>query len=216
MIAALLAVTSVTAYSQTVYIDDTLLVPLRAGKGTQYRILHQGLRSGTRLELLEQSDDGYSRVRTPQGLEGWVLTRHLTNQPIAAERLVTATRELEQSRTRVRELTTELTQLRNERNQLASSEQSLESRTARLSEELEQIRVISADALNLDRRNRELQESNQQLRNELEVLTAEKERLEAKRESDFMLIGAALILLGMLLAVIIPWLKPTKKHDNWA
>jgi SH3 domain protein len=48
------------------------------------------------------------------------------------------------------------------------------------------------------------------------VLTAEKERLEAKKESDFMLLGAALVLLGVILALVIPLLKPSRKTDNWA
>ena len=42
------------------------------------------------------------------------------------------------------------------------------------------------------------------------------ERLEAKRESDFMLLGAGLLILGMIIAVVLPWLKPTKKIDSWA
>ena len=71
-------------------------------------------------------------------------------------------------------------------------------------------------AINLNRRNGELREENQKLRNDLEVLTAEKERLEAKKESDFMLLGAALVLLGVILALVIPLLKPPKKTDNWA
>ena len=61
-----------------------------------------------------------------------------------------------------------------------------------------------------------LREENQKLRNDLEVLTAENERLEASKESDFMLLGAGLVFGGVLLALIIPMLKPTRKTDNWA
>ena len=41
----------------------------QSGRGNPVQILHNGLRSGTRLELLEESDSGYSRVRTPDGQE---------------------------------------------------------------------------------------------------------------------------------------------------
>ncbi|SFR49234.1 SH3 domain protein [Marinobacter daqiaonensis] len=213
----LLMMAAGVAEARTVYIDDTLYAPVRSGQGTQFRILHNGLRSGTPVELLERSEEsGYSRIRTPAGIEGWIPSRYLTNQPIAADRLEAAKKELEETRSRLVELQSRMTEVAGERDQLSSREQRLEQKVEELSRELEQIRSVSANALNLDRRNRELQESNQKLRNEVEVLTAEVERLEGKKESDFMLLGAGLLILGMFLAVILPLLKPTKKNDTWA
>lgn len=214
---AFLMVVSGAAQARTVYIDDTLYAPVRSGQGTQFRILHSGLRSGTSVTLLEQNESsGYSRVRTSQGIEGWIPTRYLTNQPVAQDRLDAANRELEQTRAQLEELQSQMSQVSGQRDQLSSREQQLEQQVATLTEELDKIRSVSSNALNLDRRNRELQESNQKLKNEVEVLTAEVERLEAKRESDFMLLGAGLLILGMFIALVLPWLKPTKKNDTWA
>lgn len=205
------------AQARTVYIDDTLYAPVRSGQGTQFRILHNGLRSGTSVELLEQSEEsGYSRIRTSNGLEGWIPSRYLTNQPIARDRLDAANRELAQARAQLEEARNNLTQVDSERTELSQNEERLETRVAELSKELEEIRSISANALTLERRNRELQENNQRMRNDVEVLTAEVERLEAKADSDFMLLGAGLLILGMILALVLPWLKPTRKNDNWA
>ncbi|WP_227545883.1 TIGR04211 family SH3 domain-containing protein [Marinobacter fonticola] len=196
--------------------DDELLIMLRSGAGNQFRIL-DSLSSGTRLEVLqEEGASGYSQVRTQDGQQGWVLTRYLSSQPIARDRLSAAQKRLEQSEAQLKEAQQSLDALRAERNELASSEESLESRAGKLSSELERIKEVSSNALSLDRRNRELQESNQQLRKEVEVLTAENERLEAKKESDFMLLGAMLVGAGILIAVVLPWLKPTRKTDNWA
>lgn len=203
-------------HARTVYIDDTLYAPLRSGEGTQFRILHNGLRSGTPLELLERSESGYSRVRTPDGLEGWIVTRFLSEQPIARDRLAAAQQELEKAKSQLSELRATLAQTQAERDQLAASEQQLENRSGDLAEKLKELRAISSDAINLKERNEEMQESIQRLRNEVEVLTAEKERLEAKSESDFMLLGAGLVVLGIILALLVPALKPSKKHDNWA
>lgn len=212
----LLAVASASAQARTMYVDDTLQINVRSGEGNQFRILRSGLSSGTPVELLETSESGYSRIRTQDGAEGWVITRYLTDTPIARDRLVRANRELEQARTQLTSLREELNQLKSERNELASSESNLSSRAQALSQELADVKAVSANALNLERRNRELQEDNQRLLNDVEVLTAEKERLETKSESDFMLLGAGLVLLGVLLALIIPLLKPSKKTDNWA
>ncbi len=207
---------SASAQSKTVYVDDTLFAPIRSGEGTQYRILHSGVRSGTALELLETSESGYSRVRTPDGIEGWIVSRYITETPIARQRLDQANRQLEQARNELSQTKAQLQEVTSERNELRNSEETLQSRAGRLSEELSHIKEVASDSLNLDRRNKELLEENQKLRNELEVLTAEKERLEAKKESDFMLLGAALVLLGVILALVIPLLKPSRKTDNWA
>ncbi len=211
-----LMVAAASTHAKTVYVDDTLYAPIRSGEGTQYRILHSGVRSGTTLELLETSDSGYSRVRTPDGIEGWMVTRYITETPIARQRLEQADRQLEQARNELGEIKTQLEEVTSERDELKRSEETLQSRAGRLSEELKDIKEVASDSINLDRRNGELREENQKLRNELEVLTAEKERLEAKKESDFMLLGAALVLLGIILALVIPLLKPTRKTDNWA
>lgn len=212
----LLAVTASSALAETVYVDDTLYAPIRSGEGTQYRILHSGVRSGTPLELIERSESGYSRVRTPDGIEGWMITRYLTETPIARERLESTNRQLTQSRETVSSLRSELATVTEERDTLLNSEGNLEARAGRLSQELQEIKTVAADALNLNQRNEELRNENQKIRNELEVLAAEKERLEANTDSDFMLIGAGLVLLGIILALIVPALKPTRKTDNWA
>lgn len=212
----ILIFTASSAFAETVYVDDTLFAPIRSGEGTQYRILHSGVRSGTALELLERSESGYSRVRTPDGIEGWIVSRYLTETPIARQRLETANRQLSQARESVSTLRSQLESVTEERDKLRNSESELEARSGRLSQELQKIKTVAADSLNLNRRNEELKNENQKLRNELEVLTAEKERLEANKDSDFMLIGAGLVLLGIILALIVPALKPTRKTDNWA
>jgi SH3 domain protein len=211
----LIVATFQTALAQTRYIDDTLLAPLRSGEGLQYRIVNKGLRSGTRVELLESSGSGYSRVRTSQGQEGWLPTRLLTSEPIARDQLAAAKRNLEETRQELASAKQQLAQIQSERDDLANSEDSLEARAGKLSAELDRIKTISENTLQINEQNKELQQNNQELKKEVEVLTVENKRLEAQKESDFMLLGAALVGLGVLIAVVLPWLKPTRKTDNW-
>lgn len=205
-----------TAQARTVWVDDQLYLPVRAGAGNQYRIIENAVPSGTPLELIETADSGYTRVRTPKGNEGWVSSQYLSDTPIAKDKLKQANRQLEQAQSELAKTREELASVTKERDSLANSESSLSDRSASLQEELKRIKNVAADSINLNRRNRELREENQKIRNDLEVLTAENERLEASKESDFMLLGAGLVLGGVLLALIIPMLKPTRKTDNWA
>lgn len=212
----LLIISSISvAQARTVWVDDQLYLPVRSGAGTQFRIIENAVPSGTPLEVLEVGDS-YTKVRTPKGTEGWVSSQYLSNQPIAADRLRTATRQLEEARTELNQVREQLATVTEERNNLQNSENSLSNRSEELQEELQRIQNIASDSINLERRNRELLEDNQRLRNDLEVLTAENERLEASKDSDFMLLGAGLVLGGVLLALLIPMLKPTRKTDNWA
>lgn len=203
------------AQARTVWVDDQLYLPVRSGAGTQFRIIENAVPSGTPLEVLE-AGESYTRVRTPKGTEGWVSTQYLSNEPIAADQLRRVSAELESARSELAQIREQLSSVTEERNTLENAENTLSSRTEDLQAELRRIKETAANAINLERRNVELREENQRLQNDLEVLTAENERLEASKESDFMLLGAGLVLGGVLLALVIPMLKPTRKTDNWA
>ena len=216
IVVLLLIVSSISvAQARTVWVDDQIYLPLRSGAGTQYRIVQNAMPSGTPLEVLETGSE-YSRVRSPQGNEGWVANQYLSNEPIAADQLKEARQQLQNARERADELSSELAKVTEQRNELQSAENNLSSRTEQLQAELTRIKNVAADSLNLERRNQELVQENQRLTNELEVLTAENARLESSKESDFMLLGAGLVFGGVLLALIIPMLKPSRKTDNWA
>ncbi|MGD8711810.1 MAG: hypothetical protein PVG50_03130, partial [Thiohalophilus sp.] len=64
LILALLATAAPIANAaQYQYVSDQLIITLRNGKGNTYQIL-KTLPTGTRLEVLETTDEGYTRVRT--------------------------------------------------------------------------------------------------------------------------------------------------------
>ena len=71
--------------------------------------------SGTPLEVLEASDSGYTRVRTPKGNEGWVSSQYLSETPIAADRLRTANRQLEETRAELARVKEQLSNVVSER-----------------------------------------------------------------------------------------------------
>lgn len=211
-----LVLTSPT-WAASMYIDDTLLVPLRSGAGTSFRIIHKGIKSGTKLEIINRdTKTGYSQVRTPSGLEGYLPSRYLTAEPIARLKLKAATEQAQKFRTENSQLKTKLAELQKEHKGLNSKFSSTSKQLESSSKELTNIKSISSNALNLDRRNRELRESNEQLRNELELLQVENIRLKDKSESNMMLIGGGLVTLGIIIALLLPMIKPTKKNDSWA
>jgi SH3 domain protein len=67
------------AAAETRYVVDELVITLRLGKSSKHKIL-KNLKTGTPLEVLEDDDKTYIKVRTPDGLEGFVLRQYISSE----------------------------------------------------------------------------------------------------------------------------------------
>lgn len=73
------------AFAETRYVSDQLIITIRAGKSTGHKII-KTLKSGTPLEILEK-DKTYLKVRTTDGVEGYVLSQYITSEPPKIQRI---------------------------------------------------------------------------------------------------------------------------------
>ena len=200
----------------TQYIRDELYVPLRSGQGNQYRILNSSLSSGTALTVLEVDESsGWSRVRTRSGLEGWIESQYLTPQPIAADRLKRAQAEAEKLREANTDLRAQLEELRGEHTGTSAELDRLAEENRQVTAELEQLQEISANTVKIDRDNKALLQTNEMLRNQLEVLQTDNQRLRDSNENEAFLNGAIAVVIGVMIALIVPRLWP-KRRSEWA
>lgn len=216
LIALIMLLSAGDLQAETMYIKDVLYVPVRAGEGNQYRVIHRGLRSGTPLEVLEQNEDtGYSHVRFDDGREGYIQTQYLTDELIAEDRLERVQSDYGETREALEETRAELQRTRSSLQETEGSKEELESQLAQVTEELERIRSVSENAINLEKRNSELREATQDLQKEVEVLMTENRRLKDKRESSYLLTGGGLVIAGIVIALVLPLLKPSRKNEPW-
>lgn len=94
------------------YISDETAITLREDKGMSAEVIAL-LKSGTRVEVLEEdATSGYSRVRVAAGRDGWVLSRYLSPEPAARERLAEVQSRLAEQQSLVRKLQAENARLR--------------------------------------------------------------------------------------------------------
>jgi SH3 domain protein len=201
------------AAAETAYISDVLTVPLRSGPSNANRILHRGLPSGTRMEVLSRdADSGFVQIRTERGLEGWLPEQYLVSEPIARDQLAAANRRIEQ-------LTGTLSEQRQQFNALTSgkseSDQNvsrLSSRVKELEQELAEIRRISAGAIAQNETNKELRALNDRLREEVDELVAAMAALEDNAQQRWLLMGGGLVILGLILGVAI---KARPRRSAW-
>ncbi len=202
--------------ASTQYVSDQFYVPLRSGPSNKHRIIDATLRTGTALSLIESdSVSGYSKVITPGGKEGWIESQYLSAQPIA--RIL-----LERERNKTAALQDELQQVKEKRAIATSTSSELErkvtalsSENQKISTELANIKRVSSNAINLDISNRELLQNNEMLKIEISELQSENDRLASKSEKEWFLRGAFAVIIGVVLTIVIPLLKPKPKSNEW-
>ena len=203
------------AYAQTRYVSDRTIVELRRGPSTEYLIL-RNLEAGEQLQVLEQDEAaGYSRVRVmDQGTEGWILTRFLMAEPIARDRLAAAERNLAAARERVTALETQAAELTAElattRSGLAQSRES----HGTASQELADIRTAAANVVEIRDQNTRLQQRLIQRDREVEELRADNSRLATRNNQNWFVVGAAVLLAGIVVGLIAPSLR-RKRRSDW-
>jgi len=203
------------ANAQTRYVSDRAIVELRRGPSTEYLIL-RNLEAGEAVQVLEQDDAaGYSRVKVlDQGTEGWILTRFLTAEPIARDRLATAERNLASARSRVGELERQTTSLSAD---LATAQAELDNTRAshaQVSQELNEIRTSAANVVQITEQNESLRQRLIQRDREVEELTAANADLAGKNSQSWFVVGAAVLLGGVVIGLIAPSLR-RKRRSDW-
>jgi len=210
-----LGLLAIAAHAQTRYVSDKLGVELRRGPSTEYLIL-RSLEAGTALEVLEQdASAGYSRVRVAdQGVEGWILTRFLTPEPIARERLAVAERNLTSAQSKVGDLERKVADLSAE---LATTHADLDqTRTAHgaVSKELDEIRTAAANVVQIRDQNQSMSKRLAQRDEEVRKLTAENAELRSRDKQNWFLVGGGVLLAGVLIGLVAPSMR-RKRRSNW-
>jgi SH3 domain protein len=203
------------AQAQTRYVTDRTLVELRRGPSTEYLIL-RNLEAGERVDVLEQdAAAGYSRVRVAdQGTEGWILTRFLTAEPIARERLAAAERNLAGARERVTTLETQTAELSRDLSATRTDLEQTRTTHATVSQELADIRTAAANVVEIRDQNTRLQQRLIERDREVESLTAENTRLAARNNQNWFVVGAAVLLAGIVIGLVAPSLR-RKRRSDW-
>jgi SH3 domain protein len=202
------------AEAQTRYVTDRTQVELRRGPSTEYRILRY-LEAGDRVEVLEQNEQqGFSRVKAGEDTEGWIPTASLVAEPIARERFAAAERNVASARERVTTLEAQNQALTRD---LATARTELEqalSNHGTVSRELADLRTAAANVVEIRDDNTSLRERLGQRDREVQQLTADNARLSARNNQNWFVVGAAVLLAGIVIGLVAPTLR-RKRRSDW-
>lgn len=199
IVAMLFTVAGQIAVAETVYVRDTLYVPLRSGPSLEYRIVQSAMPSGTPLELLEEDEDNnWVRVRMDDDTEGWVQSQYLQEERIARDRLEAARNRITELEASYQQALLRIQELESTNEELTSANEELRNDNQRLSDELDALNRKAENVLAIDAENEELKQENEGLEEELQEVRLANEDLRDNSRQEWFLRGAGVILLGLL------------------
>ncbi len=195
---------STAGLAETLYIRDTLYLPLRAEPLDASELIRKGLKSGTPLERLgELTDNGYRRVRFEEDngnvVEGYIHDQYLVDQPIARTQLETLRASLDaatQAANVARAALGEATEIRN----AALAEAAASQEQLRLAnDEINRITALSVDAIDLAAALETEQQRTREQTAAIQALKAQQRALSQDVEQRWFLIGGAVVFSGALI-----------------
>ena len=213
------AVATPMAYGQdTRYVSDRVLVPVRSGAGSDFRIVNSGLPSGTALMVFGESEDGkWAEIETRAGTRGWMPSQFLQAKPPANLLMNELKLEVEQLRSERDRVVSQLNQRSSAADKADDTILTLRSELEATMNELAEVKRVSAAALDLDALNQQLVAEVESERSDADLLRLENVRLRERIANNQILDGALAVLLGVILAVVTPRLWPSKKRqDGWS
>jgi SH3 domain protein len=196
------------------YISDEFYVPLRESPCRRCTIVHRGIKSGTKMKLLELRD-GWALVVTDKDVEGWMEQQHLVENPVARNQLTKNDANMKKMVDRNSKLENILSDLRKQSKSLRGELNSTVGSKDNLVNELAAIKEISSDAIALNDQNQELAKQNHMLQRENDVLKANLNVLQKDKRNQSFLYGGLTVFLGAILVVLIPKLRGRKRFSEW-
>ncbi len=189
------------AYAETFYVGDRVEANVRRGKGTDFRI-SSIVRVGTAVEVLEK-DGGWTKVRLPNGKQGWMLSRYLTAKQPSGRALAKLEKEQEALLADLALLKTENQSFKQENTELALA---LE-KQARVSEKLDREHsALLEDSKGLFSLKKSMKTAKRELvlaRKKADQAQTELETLRTSTGVKWFLAGAGVLLFGFILGRIL-------------
>ena len=201
---------SLVLAEKTVYVIDQITITLRAGQGTQHQILRT-LPSGTPMEVLRSNEEsGYSQVRTKDGVEGWVLSQYLIDEPTSKIKLTGAEQKLTRLDAEFKDIKAKYEQLLKDKEHWDKDLKAVSGERDKLSAEIAKPREVITE---IAQQPAESNSAALPAGKETEMLQQENQVLKDRAKKDWFLAGAGVMLIGLVLGLLVSRLR--LRRSSW-
>ena len=227
-----LMISTVSLAQDIRYIGGEQATSLRGGPGENYTVVYRGIPPAARVTVARTSDDGlWADITTDNGITGWIATQDLVlelptqaraSSPAASAKPVQPTQDVGDPNARsavepTTDATAELAAPTSSPADLLARVNACDAEFNAVAQELHQLKQVAGKAVQLDIDNRRLVEETENLRSDAGMLQAENQRLRDRLASEDFMNGALAVLLGVVIALIVPRLVPhRRKNSGWA
>ncbi|EKF74066.1 hypothetical protein A11A3_10421 [Alcanivorax hongdengensis A-11-3] len=208
-----LAIMSLPALASTAWVDDSIYVPIRATASPGGRILHRGIKSGTRIEFLGNDGD-WAKIRYGD-IEGYIGKQYVSQTPTAAIQLERVSKENQEARAELSKLRNQMADLKGERDALSDQTSQLKNSLDSRGKELDKLQKVAADPIRLDQANRHLNEELSLLRSELDQVKAENVMLRNNNTSREWITGVGILILGLIAGILFRSRSTRRRSGGW-
>lgn len=192
------------AWAEKAYVTDSFKVTFRTGPGVENKIISM-LSSGQPVEVLDSRDE-WSHVRLVESgepdQEGWVLTRYLVSRlpwELQASALIAENTRLKEKLTLVQ---TKLSETGRREQGLAAELRKSSEALDRLEKEYESLKEGSAQYVELKSSYDTTRSELASTQEEFQRLVKENDRLKSSQRNRSFVIGALVLLTGVIVGVI--------------
>ena len=193
LLSSLLLSCSLPAFSSD-YITENLSTYMRKGAGDQFKI-SGSIQAGEKITVLDRKER-FVLIRDSRTREGWVLASEVS-QTASPKELIP---------------------------QLQQPVQDLNGRLAKIDSDWQQRTVeIQRRSNESQKQTSDLLAENAQLKREMEILKNKNRSLETMQDSEkrsiaiqYFIYGGSVLVVGLILGLILPYLAPRRKRGGWA
>lgn len=201
-----------TIQAETAYVTDKFKITVRSGESAEHRVISL-LETGAKVNVLSvNARKGYSRVRLQNGKQGYVLTRHLKKERIARDQLADLQQEIKALKNSPDAL--KLAQLSKQHTELQAAHAELTDLKHDVEAELTTLKRTAADAIRISNERNQLRKQVTDLTRSNEELKQENLEMDNNQQQRWFLIGAGVVILGIVIGLILPRLSMGRQKDS--
>ena len=189
-----------SAQAEYCYVKPRAEIPLRSGKGREYRIL-EVIPDGTRLEMLE--DDGtWAMVRTSNGKQGWMLSRYLSTSPPLNNLVASLKKKQARMEKKTIETDKKLEEASETYNRIKQDLDACVLNRDQVTKDYEMLKQDAADVINLKQSLSDTARELQEVKQKLTSAAQENEHLKRNNKITWFLAGAGVLVVGWIAGLI--------------